>query len=158
MKMLILLSALVAAEVLPLRSVSVNKQEDEIRLVDRTGRETMIRPQGDEVGFQSPRISPDGRTAVWLTKYPNCCTSYPIPRALVAYRDGKVIWQYQLELMIYEWRFANGGKKIVLSAGTVHFVQSTHMTLLDTQTGRVLQEWDGMLDEKPPAWGAGLRR
>jgi hypothetical protein len=37
----------------------------------------------DQVGFDSPEISPDGRYVGWLALFPNCCTSYPIPGKLV---------------------------------------------------------------------------
>ncbi|MEO7108026.1 MAG: hypothetical protein ABIZ09_16750, partial [Rhodoferax sp.] len=37
----------------------------------------------DQVGFQSPKVSPNGAYVGWLALFPNCCTSYPIPLTLV---------------------------------------------------------------------------
>src|SRR5262249_166278 len=61
----------------------------QLRLVTAGGK--VIHPKrlpdrpnvGDQVGFDKVAISPDGRVVGWLALYPNCCTSYPIPLALV---------------------------------------------------------------------------
>src|SRR5215471_15753587 len=57
-----------------------------IRTADH--RDIMPEKDHEQVGFDKPAISEDKTTMGWLALYPNCCTSSPIPLALVIYRNG----------------------------------------------------------------------
>ena len=81
----------------------------------------------------------------------NCCTSYPIPIAVVVYRNGRqrVISPGQ---MVWEWRFIDEGKRVAVLSGPVHG-DATAASLYDAQSGRVLATWDGK--GTGPNWTTG---
>jgi hypothetical protein len=87
---------------------------------------------------------------------PNCCTSYPIPTTLVIYAAGRVVQRINDGMMIYKWVFLDNGRRVAISSGTVHGMYGIHLTLYDTQTGKLLSTWDGEEGKVPPKWGGGI--
>lgn len=67
----------------------------------------LTRPE--QVGFISPAASVDGKTIGWLALTLNCCTSYPLPTALVLYRNGKVSTVLGEGQPIWRWVFTQDG-------------------------------------------------
>ena len=113
-----------------------------------------------QVGFRDPRISPGGTIVGWLALYPNCCTSYPIPRELVLVKDGAVVRRIRGSGQpIWKWRFSVDETKVVFAQHPTHGDFPVHYELRDINTGTLLEEVD--LEQLPdsanlPAWARGM--
>jgi len=64
--------------------------QGQLRIVTKDGREILPKKEDQQVGFSSPRVSDDGRSVGWLTEFPSCCTSYPIPLKLMILTNGRI--------------------------------------------------------------------
>ena len=105
--------------------------------LDREGEEA---PQAE---FREPRIAPDGRTVGWLALYPGCCQSYPVPLALVLFRDGKVLRSITgAGMPIWHWHFVEGGRDVAFVQRPTHGAAPDHYELRDVASGRLLAECD----------------
>jgi hypothetical protein len=117
--------------------------------VDRNGALAIRKADGGVVavfkrrgqtGFEKPRLSPDRAAVGAQAMYPNCCTSYDIPLALVIYAQGREHWFRGIELPIFRWEFADDGRRVVYSQETVHFSCATHYELRDVDTERLIAQ------------------
>lgn len=140
----------------PITRVYVDDADGRVHIVSGAGEDTVIAKEKDQVRCDSPQVAEDQRTAGWLIDYENCCTSYPIPLTLVIYRSGRVVRRIQPGLMIFDWRFLEGARKIALSSGTVHGMTFRSLSLYEVRTGRLLERWEGSFEEAPPPWARGL--
>jgi hypothetical protein len=120
------------------------------------GRNVLVPPEKDQVSSEVPEVAPDGETVGWLVETPNCCTSYPIATTLVIFRAGRIVRRLGDGMMLYKWRFAEGGRQVAVSSGTVHGTKGIHLTLYDSRTGRRLKTWDGSDSDRAPEWGAAI--
>jgi len=112
-----------------------------------------------QVGFGEIAISSDGSVVGWLSYYPNCCTSYPIPRLLETFSGGKRM-SFDPDIVAWDWCFVDGGAKIAARSTTVHGPQHAILELWDVRSGARLEEFSWMDgDEHPqaPAWVVALR-
>jgi hypothetical protein len=150
-----LLPAIAAAQA-PIARVYVDDADGRVHIVTRAGKDTLIPKEKDQVRGDSPKVAEDQQTAGWLIDYENCCTSYPIPLTLVICRFGRIVQRIQPGLMIFDWRFVEGARKIALSSGTVHGMTFRSLSLYDVRTGRRLDQWEGSFEEAPPLWARGL--
>jgi len=125
-------------------------------IVRGDGKDIQIAAEKGQVSAASPAVGPDHRTAGWLVKVPNCCTSYPVATTLVIYASGRVVQRIADGMMIYKWVFVDGGRRLAVSTGTVHGMTRAHLTLYDAQTAKPLSTWDGAEGEAPPEWGTRL--
>lgn len=150
-----LLSAAAVAQAPAIRAY-VDDADGRVHIVNRVGKDIGIPKEKDQVRCDSPRVAEDQQTAGWLVDYENCCTSYPIPLTLVVYKSGRIIRLIQPGLMIFDWRFVEGARKIALSSGTVHGMTFRSLSLYDVHTGRLLDRWEGSFEEAPPLWARGL--
>ncbi len=145
-------------------------QTDNLGLVDRAyvdssgsvhvvegGRDIAVPKEKDQVGSSSVKIADDRKTVAWTAEYENCCTSYSIPLLLVIYRDGRVRQRLGDGLMIYDWKFWDGGKKVAFCTGTVHGDSGGHCELHDAKSGRTLATVTGHMEDRFPSWARGLR-
>jgi hypothetical protein len=111
------------------------------RLVITTSNQrTIIVPKEDEQSsFGEPIVSID-RTAVGAqAEFPNCCTSYDVPLALVVYADGKVHRFKGNGLPVLQWHFADGGTRVAYGQEPVHFGCFIHYELRDVQSERLIE-------------------
>jgi hypothetical protein len=76
---------------------------------------------------------------------------------VVIWKDGKVVQRLGDGMMIYDWRFWEGGKQVVFCSGTVHGDSGGHCELHDALTGKTLDTIDGHLNDDSPKWARGLR-
>jgi hypothetical protein len=130
--------------------------EGVLHLVDAAGHDTKASKEKDQVAFSSPQVAGDNQTVGWLAEFPNCCTSYPIPLALVIYRDGKIIQQLQPGMMIVDWRFRTEGKQVAFCTNTVHGNSAPHCELHDVNSAKLLEQFDGNTGERSRPWMDGL--
>lgn len=133
-----------------------------VHIVEHSGSDKSIPKEKDQVGTDMVKIAEDRKTAGWTAEYPNCCTSYPIPLVLVIYRDGRVRHRLGDGMMIYDWKFRQGGRQIAFCSGTVHGPTTHHCELHDARTGRTLatvdRAWqDSGTEDKYPPWARRLQ-
>jgi hypothetical protein len=126
-------------------------------VIDIKGKDLAMPKEKEQVGVSTPKLSPDKLTAGWLVQQENCCTSYTIPTSLILYRDGKrrIFGDGQ---MIYDWCFVGEGSQVAMSTGTVHGMESRHLTLYDIPSGKAVSKCDGAPDATPPHWAKDLQQ
>jgi hypothetical protein len=122
---------------------------------------------GKQIEFDDVAISPDRRVVGWLALYANCCTSYPIPLALVLYSNGKTRVLTGRGLPVWQWRFLANGTRVAFEQETVHGGIGVHFELRDVVTGRLIDEYDPPSDSsadaaatppEPPIWVTEMSR
>jgi hypothetical protein len=100
---------------------------------------------GDAVGkqteFEKPVLSDDHHAVGAQALFGNCCTSYDVPLQLVIYSNGKT-HRFEGGLAIFDWHFADGGRRVVFSQEPVHFACSVHWELRDIASERLLATVD----------------
>jgi hypothetical protein len=115
------------------------------------GATKTVPPEQHQVGYENILVAGDERTVGWSVLVENCCTSYPIPTAIVLYRDGKktIISPPQ---MIYQWRFIGRGDRIAVLFGPVHG-GAAGANLYDARSGKLAASWGG--NGAAPQWASG---
>jgi hypothetical protein len=116
-------------------------------IVFANGKSKTIASEDQQVGCENVLLSPDGHTVGWSILYKNCCTSYPIPTAVVTFRNDKKSYISSPQ-MIHNWNFVGRGEQIAVLFGPVHGNPSG-VNLYDTRTGKLVDSWYG----KSPAPG-----
>jgi hypothetical protein len=96
---------------------------------------------GQQTAFENPVVSEDRRAVGAQAMFANCCTSYDIPLQLVIYSGGKT-HRFEGGLAIFDWHFADRGRRVVFSQQTVHFTCSVHWELRDVVSERLLASAD----------------
>jgi hypothetical protein len=118
---------------------------------------------GNQTAFQNPVLSEDRRAVGAQAMFVNCCTSYDIPLQLVIYSSGKT-HRFEGGLAIFDWHFADKGRRVVFSQQTVHFACSVHWELRDIASERLVATADipevcGQIPDPPkvkvPKWVTG---
>jgi hypothetical protein len=127
-----------------------------VHILYTTLKDVEISPEKDQVAADPPVIGPDHEIVGWTVQVPNCCTSYPIPVALVLLKCGRVIQHIADGLMVYKWSFLRNGQEVAVSSGTVHGMQGIHLSLYNALTGKLLKTWDGDETDTPPRWGLSV--
>jgi hypothetical protein len=117
-------------------------QAGQLRIVIKNGREIVPKKDAEQVAFDKPAISQDGRAVGWVALYPNCCTSYPIPMKLMVLSNGRVRTFTGGGLPVWQWSFQNGGKRVAFEQETVHGGLGIHYELRDVATGRLIAEYN----------------
>ncbi len=118
-----------------------------LRIVTATGsvvvpeREPERKSIGKQVGYDDIKISPNGLAVGWRALYPNCCTSYPIPLALVVYSNGHKRSYTGNGVPIWEWRFMAAGTQIAFRQETVHGGLSINYELRNVLTGELVARY-----------------
>jgi hypothetical protein len=118
---------------------------------------------GQQTVFDKPVLSDDRRAVGAQAMFRNCCTSYDIPLQLVIYSRGKT-HRFEGGLAIFDWHFADEGRRVVFSQQTVHFACSVHWELRDIASERLVAAADipevcGQIPDPPnvkvPQWVTG---
>ena len=127
-------------------------KDGQLHIITADHRDIMPQKDSEQVGFDKPAISEDKTTVGWLALYPNCCTSYPIPLALVIYRNGQVVHTFGEHFPVWEWRFEADGTQVAFAQETVHGHLGVHFELRDIESGRVIAAHDGDPEPNAPQW------
>ena len=127
-----------------------------VHVVENGGTDRAQPKEKDQVSCSQPKASEDKKTAGWLVDFPNCCTYYPISLQLLLYQPGKPVHHLGDGMLIADWHFLDGGKRVAFSTNTVHGDMAPHYELHDVDSGRLLSHWNGHLNAKSPNWTRGL--
>lgn len=113
----------------------------------------------DQVSIRALAVSPDRVSVGWLAEMPTCCTSYPVPLALVVYRTGLPVLRLGNGLAIWGWGFRERGSQVAFVSSPTHGDFPGTYQLYDVRSGRLMATWTGRTgDQRAPAWTAGLDR
>jgi hypothetical protein len=132
-------------------------------IVPKGGRSKAGDSLGNQQAFEKPVLSEDRRAVGAQAMFRNCCTSYDVPLQLVIYSSGKT-HRFEGGLAIFDWHFADGGRRVVFSQQSVHFSCSVHWELRDVASERLLDKADipqacGQIPDRPsvqvPKWVKG---
>jgi hypothetical protein len=118
------------------------------RIVTETGAVIVPAPEpeieflGKQVGAEGLRISADGRAVGWVAMFANCCTSYPIPMALVVYSNGVKRAYTGNGYPVFAWCFREGSTQVAFEQEPVHggFPIGYHWELRDVSTGAKIED------------------
>ena len=113
-----------------------------------------IAPEDQQVGCEGITVARDRHSVAWSILVPNCCTSYPIPTAVVVQSDGRKTVIHPDGLMVHSWHFVGRGERIAILFGPVHG-EAAGARLYDSRTGKTLALWD--TKGVPPDWAKGLK-
>lgn len=108
-------------------------------LVITTNRDTVIiNKDSSQTSFDLPVISSDSFVVGVQKRFPNCCTSYDVPKQLLIYRNRKA-HIFKSNMCIFRWSFIDNGSRVVFEENPTHGdVCCQPYTLANTKTGRIL--------------------
>jgi hypothetical protein len=102
----------------------------------------------DQVGFEQPRISPDGRSVGWLALYRNCCTSYPIALKLVILDEARRLRTFEgIELAIFKWCFLPRSRSVAYMQTVLHGSDFEHFEARSISSGELMAQYEFPADE-----------
>lgn len=129
-------------------------EDGKAHVVYANGAAKTIPPEQKQVGCEHISVAGDKRTVGWSVLVENCCTSYPIPTAVVVYRNRKktIISTGQ---MIWKWHFIGRGDRVAVLSGPVHG-WAAEAILYDVRSGKVLASWNG--PGTAPEWAKGWEK
>lgn len=143
--------------------VSVELSNDRTRLViaSASGEQFAAPMLPEQVEFDQPRISADGRRVGWLALFPNCCTSYPIPLKLVVLDEARRLHTFEgIQMSVFAWCFSPDSRSVAYRQGVLHGSDFQHFELRRIADGRLLAGYEYPHDEaervqarkKAPSW------
>jgi len=74
----------------------------------------------NQTAFDRPVFSPDRRRVAWGALEPGCCTSYPIPTALVIFEANRIVRVIREDQCIFKPVFERGGSAIAYITAALH--------------------------------------
>jgi len=93
--------------------------------------------------FTAVQMAEDGVHLGWAAEYMICAQSYPCSAEVVILGPGrKLHYIPQGAGIVWEWRFWNGGKQIVVKSGFPHGDRTGRYELFDSDTGRRRAEFN----------------
>jgi hypothetical protein len=105
----------------------------------------------DQVAFEQVAFSSDHSVVGWVNRYPNCCTSYPVPLKLVLLRASGERTVIAPVLPIWQWAFADSGR-VVIRTAPVHGGAASY-ELRDMRTGSIVTSVESdSSNAEMPAW------
>jgi hypothetical protein len=124
-----------------------------IHIITSKGREIRAPRDSGQLGADRIAISPDSTAVGWLALYKNCCTTYPIPMKLVLLVAGKQRTISSGGLPIWEWKFTEDTRYVVIRQAPVHGDAPQHFELRDVKSGRLVDSYDsGSKRKRAPPW------
>lgn len=129
-----------------------------LHVTTSSGREIVVPKDSDQVAFDQIAVSADHRAVGWLALHPDCCTSYPVPLALVVLRDGKRRTFTGDGLPVWRWAFSPDGRRVAFRSAPVHGDAGVRFELREIQTGRLVSSFEpGPGSARvAPAWARAL--
>lgn len=120
------------------------------------------RTSSEQEGFSNAQIAPDGNFIGWTVTFPNCCTSYPLPRSLVIHDGHRIVRIVGIDkLSIFDWRFSSDSQSLIFQRQFPHGNSPHLFRWVRIADGQTLGEFDCYpIDpehppkavDHPPAW------
>jgi hypothetical protein len=161
-----LLAALAFSVADPIYTSATVDSAGQLHIVLNSGKEILPAKLKGQVAFDSPALSPDGRTVGWLALYPDPTVTYykgaTLAGALVIYRAGRVLHTFTAAQVFWDWQFQDGGKLVAYSTGPTHG-GAAECVLADVDSGKIVERWavppgpEGQ-EAEPPVWARTLHR
>jgi len=123
MRSLVFLTAFISVSAIAqsrFASVALIDGGAKLEIRDRSGSNWLAPKHDDQVGFQSPKIAPGGRYAGWLALSPSCCTSYPVPLALIVLDSRGQLHEFTGQQSTFGWCFERGGTAVAYKRALLH--------------------------------------
>lgn len=143
-------------------SPSVAQQPGFRVIADKAGRVHILPPSGQEqvvpaephqIGIESVQTAQDGQTVGWLVDFADPDSTSPDASKLVVFRNGRIIRRFETDQVFWSWAFYAQGKQVAYHVGPTHGEQSSHCELHDAESGRLIVDWNGDLeDSHRPEW------
>jgi len=128
-------------------AVSTRDESKVLTITSAHGTISAPRTEHDQASFSQAQISPNADTVGWLAEVSGCCQSYPLPLALVLFRDGKVVFRFHEETAIWHWAFLAGGEEVAYQWTFPHGFVPTYYVRRSAETGAVLDRFTCDIDE-----------
>lgn len=74
----------------------------------------------EQAGYGQPQVAPDGASVGWLALTRQCCTSYPLPTALLIHDAVGVRHRFEMVLPAWQWHYSADGQAVVYRQSTTH--------------------------------------
>lgn len=157
---LVLFSSMAFAAPTSRTVLSVSEKKGSIYAVYDDGKSVKISKKGK---FKSPKLAADKRTIGYLNSSrmgpkDGLAISYTIDASsiLYIYKDGKVLIEVSPDSrpFIWEWKFHNDGKQVVLKTGHTHGL--SNYELYDIEKNKLIEEFAEKENAKMPDWAQGL--
>ncbi len=124
-------------------SFTLAGDQSSLRVLKSDGSHFDAPKYADQVGFSEPRISADGKHIGWLALYPNCCTSYPIPLALVVLDETQQLHSFDgIKIAVFSWCFMPNARAVGYAQTVVHGSNFQHFEMRAIADGRLLSQYD----------------
>ncbi|AMO24940.1 hypothetical protein GCM10027034_06590 [Ramlibacter solisilvae] len=121
------------------QGVQLSEDGTSLRIATSDGQQFEAPKYSDQVGFAKPRISADGSRVGWLALYPNCCTSYPIPLALVVLDQSRRLQSFDgIGISVFAWCFVPDSSSVAYGQGVLHGSDARHFEWRNISDGRLL--------------------
>lgn len=142
-------------------SLELSNDQHTLRITRSDGSQLDAPRYAEQVGFQQPRISRDGRYVGWLALYPNCCTSYPIPLRLVVMDSAQHLYSFNgIKLAVFNWCFLPHARAIAFTQTVVHGSGFQHFEMRTIAEEKLLAAYEYPDEEddnirarqRAPAW------
>lgn len=131
--------------------------EKSIRIVYSDGKEAHLPKEEGQISCESFAVAEDKQTAGWLVDDYQT-GSYAVPTTLIIYRNGKVIQRVGNGFVFGRWYFLGGGSQVAFSTNTAHGDVAPNYELRDIKSNKVIDHWQGPLNEKSPQWARRLSK
>jgi hypothetical protein len=125
------------------RAVQLSSDHTHLAITTSDGQEFEAQRVPEQVGFDSPLISADGKQVGWLALFPNCCASYPISLKLVVLTESRQLHSFEgTNFSIFAWRFSGNSQSVAYSQGVLHGSNFRHFELRSIADSKLLAEYD----------------
>jgi hypothetical protein len=124
------------------QSATVAQDMSFVAIATQSGEIHAPRTLDDQQGFSDALVSPNGSLVGWLALVGNCCTSYPLPMALVIFRHGQVIRTISEKQPIFHWSFVRQGTAVAYQQTFPHGLVPYFYKLRRISDGKLLEEFD----------------
>jgi hypothetical protein len=126
----------------PFVSFTLAESGMRLEIRDRSGASWHAPKRNDQVAFQSAKIATGGRYAGWLALSPNCCTSYPIPLALIILDTNGQLHEYRGQQATFGWCFELGGTAVAYKRTILHGATPELFELRRIRDGALLRTFE----------------
>jgi hypothetical protein len=144
MKVLLLALLLVAPQAHAGPYGGATLSADGRRLTIKSARGSFAAPKTEaaQQGYSQPLVASDGRAIGWLALSPSCCTSYPLPLALVVIGTNRKPVRFEDSPPIWAWKFELANTAVAYRQRTTHGSSTVTYKLVRIRDREILEEYE----------------